>query len=540
VRDADLLTECLAEIEDRGWDLQALLVERADLSSEIRASLRAAQTVRLCPPPAVSDAFRARSRTRLISFIQAEAICARSRSPVERLRDALSPIFGRLVAPGAAALFLVVGTAGAWSASASALPSAPLYPAKVAFEQLRVLAALTPDQQAAAHLSNAAARLHEANVELASGHGDTASRLLQSYDREVSAALSALNAPRLDAIDQQSPLGRELAALALQRSQFASLIAPSSPPVGARRTAQADPTASSAAQPPTSPAATFSPPVVLSPGREPAATEVPTATDLGEAAPARSAASGSSAAPGGAAAGAAPVAAPAAPATTSPAPVPVGNPADRLVRTLIAQAMVGDSSGALATAQQISALLRNLPRSEGLLQQWQGEPKKLQAALPAAPATTQPALVLALNAINQFLAPAPNHVAPVVGATDNPPRNVAPVPARMPVIPSGSGHPAPVIGTAPVSGHPGGTPQPGGPTPVSPTKGNPVIGTPRPGTPISVHAPAPPTVMTMGPVVRRGKPIPLGKGTILTPAPPKKHAPPPAPPSRGKGKHPTR
>jgi Domain of unknown function (DUF5667) len=537
VRDADLLTECLAEIEDRGWDLDALLVERADLSSEIRESLLAAQTVRLCPPPAVSDAFRARSRARLVSFIQAEAICSRRRSPVERLRDALSPILGRLVAPGAAALLLVVGTAGVWSASASALPSAPLYPAKVAFEQLRVLAALTPDQQAAAHVSSAAARLQEANVELASGHRDIASRLLQSYDREVSAALIALNAPSPEAIDQQSPLGRNLTALQNQRGQIASVIAPSSGPVGARTTALADQIAPAAPQPATGQAAMISRPFVETPGPVPTI-DLPTAADLRQSGPRSETASSSSAAPDVTVPASAPAVTPAAPPIAASAPVQVSNPADRLVQRIIAQAMAGDSAGALATAQQISARVRNSPRSDGIVQQWQGEQKKLQAALPSAPATTRPALTLALNAINQFLAPAPNHLAPVVGATDGATSNAAPVPAGISVIPSASGNPAPVLGIAPVSGNPSGSTRPGGPAPVSPTKRNPVIGTPRPGTPISVHAPAPPTVMTSGPVVLRGKPIPLGKGTILTPAPPPENPPPPPPPSSGKGKHP--
>jgi hypothetical protein len=535
VRDADLLTECLAEIEERGWDLDALLVERADLSSEIRESLLAAQTVRLCPPPAVSDAFRARSRARLVSFIQAEAMCSRRRSPVERLRDALSPILGRLVAPGAAALFLVVGTAGVWSASASALPSAPLYPAKVAFEQLRVLAALTPDQQAAAHVSNAVARLQEANVEFASGDRDTASRLLQSYDREVSAALIALNAPSPEAIDQQSPLGRILTALQSQRSQLASVIAPSSEPVGVQTTARADQSAPAVPQPATSQAAVISAPVAEAPDRA-TAIDLPTAADLRQSGHRSATAPRSSAAPVVSAPAAAPVEAPAAPSTKSPAPVQVSNPADRLVQTIIAQAMAGNSSGALTTAQQISALVRNSSRTDGSVHQWQGEQKKLQAALAAAPATTRPALTLALDAINQFLAPAPNHLAPGIGATDGATGNAAPVPAGIPVIPSARGNPAPVIGIAPVSGNPIGSTRPGGPAAVSPTKGNPVIGTPRPGTPISVHTPAPPTVMTSGPVVLRGKPIPLGKGTILTPAPPPDDPPPP-PPGSGKGKH---
>src|SRR5262249_9891879 len=183
---ADLLASCLAELERQGWDLDQVLARHPDLPESVQESLRAAAWLRRAPQPMPSAAFRARSRDRLEALIRADA--GRPASRWIRLHALMRPMVRPIAAPLAATLLLVFEVAGVWNASAAALPDTPLYPAKLAIEQVQLLVAVTPQQKTEAYLSVAAERLQEASAEEQAGRDEVVPRLLASYDHAVAAA----------------------------------------------------------------------------------------------------------------------------------------------------------------------------------------------------------------------------------------------------------------------------------------------------------------------------------------------------------------
>src|SRR5439155_27114926 len=96
--------------------------------------------------PGPSAAYRGRSRERFAALIQADT--RRPPSAWFRRRAAVCFYLRAVAAPLAASLLLLLGATGVLSASAAALPDTPLYPAKLAFEQLTILTAWTSEQKA--------------------------------------------------------------------------------------------------------------------------------------------------------------------------------------------------------------------------------------------------------------------------------------------------------------------------------------------------------------------------------------------------------
>jgi len=182
-RDASLLGTYLVDLDRRGWDLDAFVKERPDMSASLQAMLRSADQVRHASNPVASEAFQSRSRERLW------AAMAR---PGPRRRLALVGPHWRyprpLIAPVAAGLLVVLGLGGVWSASAEALPNTPLYSAKLIFEQAQLITAVSPDRRAEVHLEIAQARLREAQLESKSGNVTTAEELIRGSEIEVARA----------------------------------------------------------------------------------------------------------------------------------------------------------------------------------------------------------------------------------------------------------------------------------------------------------------------------------------------------------------
>jgi hypothetical protein len=528
VRDADLLTGCLADLDRRGWDLDSFLVERAELPPSVRVSLLAARRVRLLAGPVPSAEFRARSRARLVTFIQQEAVCSRRRSPIQRLRDALSPVLGRVVAPAAAALVLLFGTAGAWRASADALPTSPLYPAKLAFERLELFAALTPEQDASAHLDVAGARLAEATAELHQGNSVEAASLVRDYDREVAGALVALQAGGESPTSVGPSFADKLASLEERRATLWGQLASDSASRPVRR-----PTSQPAGQ--VQPLSLVSPlPKAAVPTVAPAATATVSTASTVE--------------PRDDALGGVPLErprratrAPAGPQVTSRPPATASTPApilrqvspiDRWLDQLLSQAQAGNATQAFTSAQDLVAALNQVnPQGAGAAT-WQSVRARLRSAEATAPAATQPILQMVVTVIDETLSPDQAN-APVTPSQVSNPAPIA-ISGTLPTQPGSAVGPAPKAPNPPTRSAPSGNPS------ASPNQGNPVVG--QPSVPI-VAGPKSPNVLSSGPVLFHGKPISMGTGTTLAPPPPagSPASPPSTPPASGtKGKRPTK
>jgi hypothetical protein len=184
----DLLDWYLADLARQDEDLEHYLATRPDIPREVVDALQAAAWLERVPRQVPSPAFRARVHQRLAAAHRDEAGRVASRSSIVRRRV---PSLRRIAVPLAAGLTLLFVVQGVFSASATALPETPLYPAKLAFEQLAVATAITPEQKARAHWAIAAVRLQEAATEVQAGHPDVAERLLGTYAHEVGVAQEA-------------------------------------------------------------------------------------------------------------------------------------------------------------------------------------------------------------------------------------------------------------------------------------------------------------------------------------------------------------
>src|SRR5205823_13070975 len=165
-----LLEWYLTDVARRGEEVERYLATRRAIPQDVAIALRTMAWIHRAPRPVPSPEFRARVRLRLATASQGQVseparhpsplnpLVLPFRRPAARFRPTLRPVavrfapsLRRVAVPLAAGLTLMVAVEGVFTASASALPETPLYPAKLPFEQLTVLAALTPEQQSHAH-----------------------------------------------------------------------------------------------------------------------------------------------------------------------------------------------------------------------------------------------------------------------------------------------------------------------------------------------------------------------------------------------------
>jgi hypothetical protein len=431
MRDVDRLTACLAELDRSGWKVGEYLATRSDLPESMRLSLQAAGMVRGLPRPVPSDAFRARSRSHLITFIQNQAFQNPTRNRQARIQQAVGRFLRPVLVPVAAVALVLSGSAGVWSASASSLPGTPLYGAKLAIERFQLLTAFTPDQQLSVHLSVASARLQEANAETWVGNRASGERLLGEYDGEIAKAqsilLSQASQPGADNILAQSDW--ELVLLQEQRERLVN--ASSAPAVAAEAPAPATSSDDLAAiQPTVSPVD----PSKLQPSNSNLANQSASAGDESS----NEAAQGPGLVGISGGVGVAGVAVARTDQTTTSA-VPDAQKAsdrlDRLVKVLLAQASAGDAAGAAATAQEFALGVKDGEANGTLsVNSLMFDRSRLQEALAVAPASTRESLRVALSAIYDA----------VPGSRPIPKAVVTPHPAApaAPVLPSSSNAPA--------------------------------------------------------------------------------------------------
>lgn len=228
MREADRLSTYLAELDRNGWTLAEYVAAHPDLSADILCGIRAAGRVRAASRPMVSASFRARSRSHLVTYIQQDALRETPRSLWRRSLVVARRILRPLLVPVTAALLLLSGGVGLWSASSGALPQSPLYSAKLAFEQVDLLTAFTAQQQIAVHLSIAGERLREANAEVRNGDRASVDQLLRAFDREVAQVQYIVRLPgNVVRLDLQNFAERQVALLQSGRMSL------SGPPVAA-------------------------------------------------------------------------------------------------------------------------------------------------------------------------------------------------------------------------------------------------------------------------------------------------------------------
>jgi hypothetical protein len=401
-----LLANCLAELEDDGWDLHRVLAGHPELPESVRSALEAAAYLRRAPRPLPSPAFRAGSRQRLLELIQANGLVDRSTSRFDLLVRRFSPRVRPLAVPIAASLVLVLAFAGAINASASALPATPLYPAKLAIERVQVLTALTPQEQARTHLALASRRLQEAQAEEAAGNQVVVAGLLASYDREIATAredeAAATSSPSTPATPTALvAVSTQIATLQADREQVvdrAGLPVASRPnaPALSRPTVAATSAAPTAA-PPTQ-AAVVARAVPLTEHPEPVAAVDDRGSNNASNAHPRGLGPGKSDNPS---TQPAQVEQRPAPPTVTAAPT---DSVEAVFGQMLSRAMVGDADGASAAAQQYAQALQAMPRGGGFaFGRLAGQRAQLVLAIERAPTSTRPSLQRALAAIDATL-----------------------------------------------------------------------------------------------------------------------------------------
>lgn len=433
-RESDLLASYLAELERTGWDVEQFLASRSEVSESVQAMVRVAARVRRAPRPVPSAEFRRRARARFEARLSADGAGAEARqSPVRKpLLAALRPI----AVPLAAVLAMALVAGGIGTASASALPGSPLYPAKLAIEQARLLVASTPEEQVQTHLSIAATRLQEAVVEKKHGDPAVVASLLRSYQQQIADAEAAAAQVKSPAYGRQVAQrvadleGQEAAALGgTWRTSERSIVPRSeSASDGSTRPDQAGHPPASAGGPPAGDDAKGH--VGRAPNVEAGTSATAGSTDSGSAQPVTPSPSDGNgqSEPAGASAG---------------QPVAPGA-SEQLLSVLIAQALTGDSANTTSALNAYLASIRGWQAdNDAVISRLQGQRAQLQAALKRVPPATRPSIGEAVSAIDGLLASAPDTGHPAAGSVGGPSSDtsstVTPTPTATPTSRGGSG-----------------------------------------------------------------------------------------------------
>jgi len=213
----NLLARCLTEME-HGSSVEECLARHPERHTELEPLLRAAHHIRSTPEVTPSAAFRSGARERMIHLIRARQSTARNPDQpkpaglLERLRSTVGirRAVGRFALPAVAtmAIILLLGTLGigAVYASSASVPGDSLYGVKLAGEQVRLAASLSPNEDARLRLKFAAERLEEAGALVERDAAARIAPLMRRYVAEVEAASGILQ--------RQRDRDRDVAALA--------------------------------------------------------------------------------------------------------------------------------------------------------------------------------------------------------------------------------------------------------------------------------------------------------------------------------------
>lgn len=199
---ADVLEACLQELA-AGASLESLVVRYPGFAVELRADLSAARWLREQQPLLEPSAnFLASSRWEVLRQVRAEK--ARHHQSLSAASQRTAPAFGlweffnwlrgnRLAVQLVSVLLIVVLLLGSFSGAAlaarSSIPGETLYPLKTSVEDLRLLAAFDPVNDAGLNLDFAGDRVGEMQLLVALEREQYLELPSQRYERQVDAAL---------------------------------------------------------------------------------------------------------------------------------------------------------------------------------------------------------------------------------------------------------------------------------------------------------------------------------------------------------------
>ncbi|MHB8992556.1 MAG: DUF5667 domain-containing protein [Chloroflexota bacterium] len=158
----EMLEICLEEVEREGLAIEECLSRHGDAARGLAPLLQVAERYRQAPPARPSAAFQEAARARMLRLTAATPAPA----PPTRLLGLLLPPWGGARTAAllrvAAALLLLSMVAGTTVAAAMAsAPDSPLYPAKLAVEEVRLRLATGGAERSELHLGMAERRVSE-------------------------------------------------------------------------------------------------------------------------------------------------------------------------------------------------------------------------------------------------------------------------------------------------------------------------------------------------------------------------------------------
>lgn len=190
----DILQLCLEEMESGRATAVECLHRYPDVAEELAPLLLAADRLRGAPRVRPSVAFSTSARARMLNLM------ATSPAPAKVGHGWTALLFPRLwqgngLAPrlarlGVAAAVLLAGVGGGGLAASAAPPDSPLYPAKLAIEDLRVMVAQSEQERTEVRLAIVDRRATELVEMAARGATDDLSRVVERYETAVQAAVA--------------------------------------------------------------------------------------------------------------------------------------------------------------------------------------------------------------------------------------------------------------------------------------------------------------------------------------------------------------
>jgi hypothetical protein len=252
-----ILQHCLERLE-RGGSVHACLRDFPEHAEALAPLLAAADALRWCPLPPLSDAARAAVRAQALAAFARQA----ASKPPQRLAWRGAGLRPKLLALACAVVLVVSGIGISVAAAQASLPGSRLYPLKRESEQVRLALAGRPQAQSALYLDFATRRLAEALALAASGRAPERALATEFAANCAQAWQTIAQLPAA----QQAPLRRQYTAVVREHQErlttaLAGMAAPAARAVlasivQASRQATALPAASLPPTAPPAPAAT--------------------------------------------------------------------------------------------------------------------------------------------------------------------------------------------------------------------------------------------------------------------------------------------
>ncbi len=229
---------CLAAVASSEVGVDTVLEEHPEFAPRLRPMLRAAQIVRSTPQPVPSVAARAAAKRELLLAVarkrQERVAPAGLRHYVQVFVGFLQGLSQPALPLGRAAfallavlVFLTATGYGVTQVAASSLPDSPLYPVKLATEEIELALAPSPAARARLFLSFSERRLEEATKIATTGRGlDRALSEMVKNNDQAMRVIAQLP------VDERPALFADLADLALKERKVLGQVRPLVPASG--------------------------------------------------------------------------------------------------------------------------------------------------------------------------------------------------------------------------------------------------------------------------------------------------------------------